>query len=175
MVEHEALALVKPDTIDHAGVALAVVDDHVVAADERLDGTLATLVAIVEQEGVLLLHELGEVTLELLVVGGLAAHDAGAHRVAHAPLLRGFGVHGPDFRVVGEAEVVVDAPDQDLLPPKGHAVGDVSLELGEGEVSVGLLGVLPEGSAVVADAIENVQNVGVPLRNRSREGIEPLH
>ena len=48
MVEHEALALVKPDTIDHAGVALAVVDDHIMATDQRLDGTLATLVAVVE-------------------------------------------------------------------------------------------------------------------------------
>ena len=79
------------------------------------------------------------------MVGGLTAHDAGAHRVAHAPLLRGLGVDGPHFGVVGQAEVVVDAPDQDLLSPKGHAVGDVSLELGEGEVSVGLFSVRPRG------------------------------
>ena len=173
VVEDEALALVQADAVDHAGVALAVIDNDIVAADEGLNGALATLVTVVQEEGVFLLHELGELVLQLLVVLGLAAHDAGPHRVAHAPLLRRLGVHSADVRMVGEAEVVVDAPHEDLLAPEGHPVGDVALQLREGEVAMGVLGVLAKRSAVAANAIKNVQNVGVPLRNRSREGIEP--
>ena len=50
VVEDEALALVQADAVDRAGVALAVIHDDVVAADEGLDGALATLVAIVERK-----------------------------------------------------------------------------------------------------------------------------
>ena len=45
-----------------------------------------------------------------------------------------------------------------FFPPKHHPIGDVALKLGEGEIPVGILGMLAKWSAVIADAVENVQN-----------------
>jgi len=61
--------------------------------------------------------------------------------------------------MVGQAEVVVDAPNQHFFTSKHHPIGDVPLKLGKGEVPVGVLGMLAKWSAVIADAVENVQNV----------------
>ena len=72
VLEHEALALVQTHAVHHARVRLAVVHDHVVAGDQRLDGGLAPLVSEVEQECVFLLHEVGELLLEGFVLGRLA-------------------------------------------------------------------------------------------------------
>ena len=45
------------------------------------------------------------------------------------------------------------------FPRNSHPVGDVPFQLGKGEVAVGVLGVLAKRAAVIADAVENVQNV----------------
>ena len=71
VLEHKALALVQTHTVHHARVRFAVVHNHVVAGDQRLNGALATLVPEVEQESVFLLHELSELLLEGFVLGRL--------------------------------------------------------------------------------------------------------
>ena len=72
VLEHKTLALVQTHAIHHARVRLTVVHNHVVAGDQRLNGGLATLVPEVEQERVLLLHEIGKLLLEGFVLGRLA-------------------------------------------------------------------------------------------------------
>jgi hypothetical protein len=59
--------------------------------------------------------------------------------------------------VVGKAEVVVDAPNEKLFSSEGHAVADFPFQLGEGEVTVAVAGVLTKGSTLLTDSIKNVQ------------------
>jgi hypothetical protein len=54
VLEHETFAMVQAGAVDHAGVALAIVHQHVVAGEEGFDGAHAALVPEVQQEGVLL-------------------------------------------------------------------------------------------------------------------------
>ena len=61
--------------------------------------------------------------------------------------------------MIGQAEVVVDAPHQHFLPSESHLVGDVPFQLGKGEVAVGVLGVLAKRATVIADSVKDVQNV----------------
>ena len=67
VLEHKALSLVKPYSIHHAGVALAVIDNDIVRLHQSLNGTLTPLVPEIQQEGILLLHELSEVLFKLFV------------------------------------------------------------------------------------------------------------
>ena len=99
--KHKTLSLVKANTIDHAGVAFAVVHNHIVTVDQSLNRTLAALVAVVEQESVFLLHELSQLLLELFMRLGLPTHDARAHGIAHAPILRSGGICLAYIRVIG--------------------------------------------------------------------------
>ena len=138
-------------------MGLGIVHNDVVARHEGLNGRLATLVTEVEQERIFLLHEVGEFLLQGFVLGGLARHHSSPHGVTHAPLGRSFGVDLSDFRVVGKAEVVVDAPNKKLLASEGHAVADFSFKLGEGEVTVAVAGVLTQWSTLLTDSIKNVQ------------------
>ena len=59
--------------------------------------------------------------------------------------------------MVGKAEVVVDAPDKKLFSSEGHSVADVALQLGEGEVTVAVAGVLSQWATLLTDSIKNVQ------------------
>ena len=95
---------------------------------------------------------------------GLARHHAGSHGVAHAPLRRCFCIDFTDSRVVGKTEVVVDAPHKKLFSPKVMRF-DFSLQLGEGEVTVAVAGVLTKGPR--SDGFD--QNV---QKSRDLEGCE---
>ena len=72
VLENEALSLVQTNAVHHARVRFTVVHNDIVARDEGLNGRLASLVAKIEQECVLLLHEVGQLVLEGFVFGGLA-------------------------------------------------------------------------------------------------------
>ena len=72
------------------------------------------------------------------MVFGLTAHHAGAHRGCHAEFGGTFGVGFAHFGVIGQAQVVVQAPVQHLLSPKGHVGTDFSFEFGECEIPVGI-------------------------------------
>ena len=72
VLEYETLALVQTNAVHHAGVRLRIVDNHVVSADQCFDGRLASLVAVVQKERVLFLHEISQLRLKQLVLSGLA-------------------------------------------------------------------------------------------------------
>ena len=139
-------------------MALTVIDNHIMAAHQCLNGTLTPLITEVEQEGILFLHEVREVLLQFFMKLGLPTHHARPHGISHSPILGCIGVRFADIRMVGQSEVIVDTPNQHFFPPKHHPIGDVALKLGEGEIPVGILGMLAKWSAVIADAVENVQN-----------------
>ena len=147
VAELELVADVEADAVQQAGVALGVIHDDVVPAHQGVDRGEDALVAEVEQEGGLLLLEVGEHPLELLVEGRLAGHHAAAHRVGHAPAGGGLGIDLADLGMVRQAQIVVQAPAQDFLPGETHVGTELTFELGESEIAVGLLAVLADGTA----------------------------
>ena len=155
----EALALVQAQAVDDAGVGLGIVDDDVTRREQAVDDREHTLVAEVEQEGILLADEGGQLALELLVVFGLTAHHAGAHRGGHAELGGTLGIGLADLGVVGQAEVVVQTPVEHHLAPEKHMGADLALEFREGEIAVGIRHVLTDRSArIFLEAFKNINH-----------------
>ena len=147
VAEHEPLALVEAESVDDAGVRLGVVDDHVARGQQAVDDRDHALVAEVEQEGILLADELGELTLQLFVVNGLSAHHAGAHRGGHSEFGGAFGIRLAHFGMVGQSEVVVQAPVEHLLAPENHMGADFAFEFGESVITMGIRHILTDRSA----------------------------
>jgi hypothetical protein len=56
-----------------------------------------------------------------------------------------FSVHCADLGVVGQAQVVVEAPHQHFLPAEGHVGTQLAFQLGKAEVTVALFGVATDG------------------------------
>ena len=91
------------------------------------------------------------------MVFGLTAHHAGAHRGSHAEFGGTFGVGFAHFGVIGQAQVVVQAPVQHLLSPKGHVGTDFSFEFGECEIPVGITHVHTDrASGILFEAFKNI-------------------
>jgi hypothetical protein len=110
------------------------------------------------KDGVLLFDEGREFTLQPLVVVAVAAHHARAHGIGEPPFRGGVGIGLAYLRVVGQTEVVVKAPD-DLLPaPEIHPAADGTIQLGEGEVTVGPLTMLSDRSVVLYESFENISH-----------------
>ena len=138
---------------------LGIVDHHVARIEQTVDDRDHALVAEVEQEGVLLADEGGQFALELLVVFGLAAHHAGAHRRGHAELGRALGVGFAHLGMVGQAEVVVQAPVEHHLPAEAHVGAELTLQFGECEIAVRIGHVLPDGaSGIFLQTCKNIHH-----------------
>ena len=168
VAEHETLALVHAQAVDDAGVGLGVVHHHVARREQAVDDRNHALVAEVEQEGILLAHELGQLALQLLVVFGLATHHAGTHGGRHAEFGRTVGIGLAHLGVVGQAEVVVQTPVQHLLAAERHVGTDLAFEFRESEVAVGIRHVLTDGAArVLLKTFENINHSYVILNECS--------
>ena len=153
------VADVEADAVQEAGMALGVIDDDIMARDQRVNGGNDALVTEVEKEGVLLLLEIGEHLLQLLMVTGVAGHHPGAHRIGKAPVGRRLGVRLADLRMVGEAEVVVQAPVQDRNAVEDHVGAEFTLEPGIHVITESLVEILPDRAARIAgDSVKDVQH-----------------
>ena len=156
----EALALVQTQAVDDAGMRLGVVNHHVAGSEQAVDDRQHALVAEVEQEGVLLADELGQLAFQPLVVFGLAAHHARSHRSRHAELGGAFGIGLAHLGMVGQSQVVVQAPVEHLLSPEHHVGTDLALEFREGEIAVSVRHVLTDRSArIFFEACKNINHI----------------
>ena len=162
MAVYETLALVHAQAVDDAGVCLGVIDHHVARGEQAVDDRDHALIAEVQQEGVGFADELCQFALQLFVVFGLTAHHAGAHRGRHTELRSAFGVGFAHFGVIGQAQVVVQAPVQHLLSPKGHVGTDFSFEFGECEIPVGITHVHTDrASGILFEAFKNIYHTSL--------------
>ena len=87
---------------------------------------------------------------------GLARHHTGAHRVSQAPAGGGIGVGFAHFGVIGQAEIVVDAPANHFFAFENHAITQFAFELGKHVVTFGYFGVLAQGAGLLENTIEQI-------------------
>ena len=159
---YETRALVQAQAGDDAGMRFGIVDHHVARGEEAVDDRDHALIAEVQQEGVGFADELCQFALQLFVVFGLTAHHAGAHRGCHAEFGGTFGVGFAHFGVIGQAQVVVQAPVQHLLSPEGHVGTDFSFEFGECEIPVGITHVHTDrASGILFEAFKNIYHTSL--------------
>ena len=135
---HEPLALVQTQTVHDAGVRFGIVNHHVerTRREQAVDDRDHALIAEIEQEGVLLAYEGGQLAFQLLVIFGLAAHHAGTHRSRHAELGRTPGIGFAHLRMIGEAQIVIQTPIEHHLPAETHVRPQFSFELRKSEITV---------------------------------------
>ena len=153
---HEAFAHVQAQAVHDAGVGFGVVHNHVLAAHQRVDDGEHGLVAEVDQVGCRTLDESCQAVFQLDVPLGLAGHHAGAHGSRHAELCRGFGIRLAHFRVVGQAEVVVQTPVQHFLAVELHVRAYFAFEDGEHEIAVRFASVLTEIAFRFLQSVKNI-------------------
>ena len=139
---NETLALVHTQTIDDASVALGVVNHYIARREQAVDNRNHTLITEVQQEGILLAHELCELTLQLLVILGLTTHHTCTHRSCHTKLLGTSRVGLAHLGVVSQTEVVVQAPVEHCLTAETHMRTELALQLGECKITVYQLHIL---------------------------------
>jgi len=149
VLEYVAMAGVKAEAVDDAGVAFGVVYDDVMAAAYGVDGAHNTLVAIVKQGGILFPFKGRQLSFQLLVIVAVTTHHTGSHGGGHTKLGGGFCVDLADLRVVGEAQVVIQAPDDLFFSPEIHPATDLSLQFGKCEISMRPFSVLADGAIVL--------------------------
>ena len=104
----QQLGAAEPCAIDQRGVVQAVLHDAVAAPGERGDGTEVGHVAGREEQRALAPGEGGQLLLEGVVLGMVAA-DQVRGATAAAAAVRGVGKRRGDPRVASQAEVVVAA------------------------------------------------------------------
>ena len=136
VAEFEFLADVETDAVQQAGVRLCVIHDDVVAADKGIDGGEDALITEVELEGGLFVLEVGKLSFQLFVQRGLASHHTAAHRIGHTPAGSAFRVGFSDLGMVGQAEIVVDAPAKHVFAVETHVRAKFAFQLRECEITV---------------------------------------
>ena len=155
----ETLAGVQAQTVDDAGVRFGVIDHYVAAREQAIDDRYHALITVVEQEGVRLADEGRQFAVELLVPFGLAAHHAGTHRSRHAEFRGAFGVGLAHFGMVGQAEVVVQAPVQHFATAEHHPRTDLPFEFRKRIITVAQFLVLADRAAgVLVYSVKNIHN-----------------
>ena len=134
--EYETFAAVQTHTVDDAGVRLGIVYHHVARSEQTVDNRNHALITEVEQERILLADECSQLTFELFVIFCLTAHHAGAHRGCHSEICGAFGIGLAHFGMIGQTQIVVEAPIQHRFAAESHVRTDGAFEFGEREISV---------------------------------------
>src|SRR5207237_8288082 len=109
----EALCLGEPHAVDDAGVVERVAHYSVALLEDGLEEATVGVEARGVEDGVLGAEEAGQLRFQLLV-HVLRAADEAHRRHAVAVMLEPGARSGDDFRMVGEAEIVVGAEVQHL-------------------------------------------------------------
>ena len=143
----ETLGTRHAETVDQAGVSLAVIDDDIAQADNGIKDTDLTLIAEVEQVAVFFVRVLAQHSLNLLVQSRVTRHHTGTHRISQTPAACTFLVGGAHLRIVGQTQVVVKAPVQDLLAVERHLGTQLAFELREIKIAIGQLAILSQRTA----------------------------
>ena len=81
--------------------------------------------------------------LEMLVHAGVTCHHTGAHGGGEAVFGSGFGIHATNLGVVGQTQIVVQAPAEHLPAIEGHARSEFTFQTRKSEITVGTFTVLP--------------------------------
>ena len=153
---NETLAGMQPQPVDDAGVRLRIVNHHVAAGQQRIDDRNHPLIPVVQQERVGLADECGQLPFELFVPLGLPAHHTRAHRIRHTEFGGGFGIGLPHLRVVGQPQVVIQAPVQYFPPAEHHPGTDFSFQFRKCEIAVCFFGILADITSLFFYSFKNV-------------------
>ena len=144
VAELEALAEMQTDTVAQTSMRFRVIDNDIASANQRVDGGHNALIAEVELESSFLMLEVGQLPLQLFVESGLTGHHTAAHRIGHTPAGGAFRVGLAHLGMVGQTEVVVEAPAKHLLAVETHVRTQLAFQLRECEIAVNFLAVLPD-------------------------------
>jgi len=122
VAEAETLRLAQADAVDDAGVVELVGDYCVLCREQGLEEARVGVEARAVEDGVFGAEEFGDLLFELLV-NLLCAADEADGREAVAPFLVALACGLDNLGVVGQAEIVVGAEVEDLLPAGDRDVG----------------------------------------------------
>ena len=125
--------------VDNGGMAVCIVNHYVVAVQQAVDSGHNTLVAVVDKATVFLVGEIGQFCFELFMPFGLAGHNACTHGVCHAVFGGRFRVGFAYFGMVGQTEVVVQAPAEDFPSLEHHVRTYFPFEFREHIIAFGLV------------------------------------
>ena len=131
-------------SVHDAGMGFRVINDHVLAVDDGLDQGNHALVSEIEQVSRFFAHKFSDLFFKLFMINCLAGHHPGAHLVSETKFCCRFRIGFPDFRVVGQSKIIVQAPYQPFLALVHHSAGDFPFQFREKIISVPLFVILAQ-------------------------------
>src|SRR5258707_2152111 len=120
MFEYIAMSRLQAESVDDAGMTFGVIDDDVMTTADGIDGAHYPLITIIEQGGVLFFFESCQLPFQLFVIVAIATHHTGSHGGGHTVLDGCFAIHLADLRMVGQAQIVIQAPYDLFFSTKDH-------------------------------------------------------
>ena len=136
-----------------------IVNDDIVTIHQGIDSRNHGLVAIIHQEPRLVPGVSRQFRLQLLVRIGIPRHHTGPHGPGQAVLCSCLGIGLPYFRVIGKAEVIVQAPNQVFATSETHSRADFTLQFGEHVIALRFFCVLPQGSGAFFEFMPKIHTV----------------
>ena len=105
------------------------------AYNENIMGVLTSKVFVKEADN---LNKFGQLMLQLFVEIGMTRHHSRTHGIGRTIFCRSFSIYFSNFGMIGQAQIVIDTPSDDLFPHKVHAVADGSFQFWKNKIAFGV-------------------------------------
>src|SRR5215207_4815904 len=128
MLGHISMSCMQAHTINNTGMAFRIVYHHIMTAAQHIDDAYHSLVTIVKECCIFLTYKFGKFSFKLFVVVAVATHHAGTHWVGEAELFGAISIGFAHIRVVGKAQIIVQAPYHYFLSTKLHAAANITFQ-----------------------------------------------
>ena len=138
------VAKMQTDAVEQTSVCLVVINDNVVGTGQRVDSGNDALIAKIEKICGLFLLKISQFLLKMLVHTGLSRHHTGTHRSGETPSGGTLGINLTDSWMVGQTQIIVQAPAKHFLAVENHAGTQFAFQTGKRKITVSTLTVLPD-------------------------------
>ncbi|MNS81574.1 hypothetical protein D3C72_1152880 [compost metagenome] len=121
MLVRKTLAHVKTDSVNDTRMRIYVIHYNIVFSHQGINDRYHSLVAEIQKISRLFHYEGSKLVFQLLVILGMSAHHTGTHRIGRSISCCCFRICLAYFRVVGQSQIIVKTPVQNILPVKFHS------------------------------------------------------
>src|SRR5690606_15193851 len=133
---YKTLPHVEANAVYDTGMRFSVVNNDVVAIYKGVDNGYHALIAVVEQKSIFFANITCQILLQFFVMDTIAGHHAGSHGVRHAEIGSRLSIHRPYFGMIGQAQVIVEAPYQMFFPVEQHPGSNFTFQLRKRKIAM---------------------------------------
>src|SRR5258705_6652227 len=137
MFENITMAGMQTQTINNAGMTFGIIYNYIMAAAQHINEADHSLVTVVQQYRIFFVNEGSEFSFQLFMQVTVATHHAGAHGLRQSIFFSSIGIRFSYFRMIGKAEIIVQAPYNNIFATEFHAAVYISFQFWKSKVAMG--------------------------------------